>query len=1275
MRLLPFLGASFIAVSCAQDPKPGFSSQSLTNWQGAEGLWRVKDGQIIGSTVGQTIEANSFLIWTGGEVEDFVLRATVRVEGQNNSGIQYRCERPDPDGFGLVGYQCDVHPAGEYLGMVYEEGTGRGILARRGESVVVAGDGRVVVAGKNGDATRWDVAEWNEYVIVAAGRRVTHFVNGVATADFVDGEGLGRRKGLIGLQLHSGPPMTVFAKDLRLERMSEAQAEAVREGMLRDWGGEFVAQAGVRGRAGAWVLAEGEEQGELSANGVGREVGAEAQGKITQASARELAELRSEPRPEWIWGADDQADAYLRFEWPVPADLATARLLTTCDNEMRVWINGREVLWHDTWEQPVAVDVTEHLLPGAINVIGVHARNHGGPAGWLGRLGMRTEGGEVLGWRSGEAGWLVAPEARDGWLAAGLDGAGWKPVRRLGELGVGPWGLLGAAQVAGAGPVSGSELTVAPGFEAQLLYSVPKDEQGSWVSLATDDAGRLIASDEAGKGLWRVTLGAEPLVEKVPAAVSGAQGLVWANGALMAHVSGRGLVRVSDSDGDDLLGRVEDLGGARGAGEHGNHAVIALPGTDELLVAAGNHADLPEGVARGRWAEDLLLPRQWDANGHAKGRLAPGGWIARVGPDGGDVRLHAWGFRNQYDLAVNRYGDVFTFDADMEWDMGLPWYRPTRICMAVPGADFGWRSGTGKWPSYFEDSLPAVLDIGPGSPTGVVSGVGARMPAEYQDAIFALDWTFGTIYSVHLTPEGAGYRAEAREFVSGVPLPVTDAVIGADGDLYFVTGGRGTQSGLYRVRYVGAASTEAPADTRSPEVIVAQTLRRGLEAYFGVEDPAAVEAAWACLGDGDRYVRHAARIALESQPVEAWADREIPLHRTQARITRAVALARCGDESHQVRQVRRLLAMNPENLSESAFLGLMRAYGLTFLRLGPPTEAQRQQVIAQLGPLLPAASADRNTELIRLLVYLEAPGIVEKVLPLLAEPAAPEVPDWGELVARNRTYGGAIERMLQDPGPTRELGYAFLLRNVRFGWTLAQRRAYFAFLQEAGRYPGGNSYLGFLENIRQDALAHVSQAEREALADIVGEPFAAELGFSVQPPKGPGRAWTLDALVASLQAPGALQERDFAAGRNLFHAAACAACHRFDGLGGAIGPDLTTVRNKFQLAELLESIADPSRAISDQYASSQVTFHDGRTQTGLVIERDGLIEIYLPDPKALPVRARSAEVARVQTVAVSQMPPGLLNALSEEEVRDLVAYLLSGGRAEDPMFGGGGEER
>ncbi len=126
-----------------------------------------------------------------------------------------------------------------------------------------------------------------------------------------------------------------------------------------------------------------------------------------------------------------------------------------------------------------------------------------------------------------------------------------------------------------------------------------------------------------------------------------------------------------------------------------------------------------------------------------------------MNPDGSDIELVATGFRNEYDIAFNQQGELFTYDADMEWDVGTPWYRPTRINHVISGGEFGWRNGTGKWPEYYPDSFGAAVNIGPGSPTGICFGYGTKFPKKYQDALFICDWSYGNIHAVHLSPEGS----------------------------------------------------------------------------------------------------------------------------------------------------------------------------------------------------------------------------------------------------------------------------------------------------------------------------------------------------------------------------------------------------------------------------------------------------------------------------------------------------------------------------------------
>ena len=822
-------------------------------------------------------------------------------------------------------------------------------------------------------------------------------------------------------------------------------------------------------------------------------------------------------------------------------------------------------------------------------------------------------------------------------------------------------------------------LNVARGFEVETAYSVPKETQGSWVSLTIDDHGRLIASDQGEKGLFRITLnaGGRPIVEGMPVDLSGAQGLLWKSGCLYASITGEGMYRVTDTDGDDLLDHAELLSSYFGKGEHGNHSLIDTEDGGQIFAVSGNQTPLPaaDSFARRRIqssAEDLLLPRQWDPRGHAAGILAPGGWVTRFDPARRTHDLYCAGFRNEYDAALNAHGDLFTYDADMEWDLGLPWYRPTRICHVVSGGDYGWRSGSGKWKEYYEDSLPPLVNIGPGSPTGVISGRGAHFPARYQHAIYALDWTYGRILAIHLTPDGAGYKAEAEDFISGPALPVTDAVVGADGALYFTTGGRGTQSELIRVVYTGDASTAPAAPAGLPD---AAKTRRKLEAFHGVEDASAVEIAWPHLSSDDRFLRHASRVAIESQPIDRWSGKVYSEVNSQARITAAVALARMGTPDHREPLLNSLNDLPLASLPTSRQLGLLRAYALAFERLGSPTAEQRETVIAKLDPLLPSHDPNVSAEVLRLLVFLRAPSAAAKGMRLIEDRGPGKPVSWSGVEQLNARYGSTLKQITKNPPPTDAIDIAFMLRDVRNGWTPELRRKYFTFLNAAAKASGGASYPGYLTNIRDEALSTCSDSERIALADLTGEDFNPVPDFPIEPPAGPGREWILRDALAAIEETSP-RKVGFERGRSLFHAISCGACHRFSGLGGGVGPDLTSVPNKFDARYLLEAIIDPSKNISDQYQSSTVLLSDGKLLSGLVVEQaDNAILVYSSDPKAEPTRVNRSEIDEISPSPTSQMPTALLNRLNADDLRNLVAYIMSGGDADHKIYRGRGEIR
>lgn len=147
----------------AADPVPLFNGKDLSGWDGDPELWKVEDGIIIGTCTGPGHPPhNDFLIWRGGTVKDFELTVTMRVIGDNNSGIQYR-SRPLPEvgPWAIAGYQCDVHPALEHTAMTYEE-KGRGIFGLNGKNVILDREGRRWLVGGQ-EPVKVDVSQWQTY--------------------------------------------------------------------------------------------------------------------------------------------------------------------------------------------------------------------------------------------------------------------------------------------------------------------------------------------------------------------------------------------------------------------------------------------------------------------------------------------------------------------------------------------------------------------------------------------------------------------------------------------------------------------------------------------------------------------------------------------------------------------------------------------------------------------------------------------------------------------------------------------------------------------------------------------------------------------------------------------------------------------------------------------------------------------------------------------------------------------------------------------------------
>lgn len=216
-----------------------FDGKSLKGWEGDLNYWRVENGSIVGEiTADKLLKSNTFIIWRGGETKDFELKLEYKMSIDGNSGINYRSEQIAEVPFALKGYQADIDGKNRYTGQNYEE-RGRTTLAYRGQKTRINGtddpNASVKDNVKNNAWTKVEItkswnkdslqtfikgADWNEVHLIVKGNRLQHYVNGVLMSDVTDEDKVNRKlNGLLGVQVHVGPPMKVEYRNIRLKEL------------------------------------------------------------------------------------------------------------------------------------------------------------------------------------------------------------------------------------------------------------------------------------------------------------------------------------------------------------------------------------------------------------------------------------------------------------------------------------------------------------------------------------------------------------------------------------------------------------------------------------------------------------------------------------------------------------------------------------------------------------------------------------------------------------------------------------------------------------------------------------------------------------------------------------------------------------------------------------------------------------------------------------------------------------------------------------------------
>lgn len=1003
----------------------------------------------------------------------------------------------------------------------------------------------------------------------------------------------------------------------------------------------------------------------------------------------------SPPVPRWISaeGAGKAAMLETTFEWS--GKLLKAILIGASEGEMEATINGAPAAVIEGKEKAASVDVTKLIREGR-NTLSLRSST---PVAAMLELNgdlantrwIATDGA----WTTSESKLAVGPAADADAAANPFD------FKKTFDA-YNSWQLAKPGNQNQA--TDPATITVPPGFRIELIRSAQPGED-SWVSMVFDPRGRIILGKEK-KGLMRIEVerptrppgkGDEPASGLVHFAdnLLECRGLLFVDGDLFANANNsKALFRLRDTDGDDQFDEQTEMLRTEGGVGHGrNH--IKLGPDRKIYIAHGNNVLLPTNVSDKsplkNYGGDQLIPNPWDGSMFDGNVELPAGHILRLNPDGSDVELIAGGLRNPLDIAFNQAGELFTFDADMERDVGTPWYMPTRVLHVVAGADFGWRRGTGRFPAAYLDTLPSVVDIGLSSPTATFFGYGARFPQKYRDAYFIMDWSYGRIIAVHLKVKGASYVGTQETFISGRPLNVTDGCIGPDGAMWFITGGRGTQSGLYRVTWtldkvdalkaeLASATKEAIEGTQVEDRDPAgsrlfrtaeQAARQQIE--LALHDPSdtvppAVSGLLRHLRSEDSFLRHASRLFLEHTPTDQWRDKALSkeLHVPEA----LLALARAGDVKSKdaifARLTEELEALGSASASRDpsdarrveVWLRWLRAAHVAISRLGPPEVAHRARLLRCAEAAFPvawenggaagsAAAGQRlapllNRELCRTLVYLKSPNIITKATALLRDATASE-----DL-----------------------LFYPFVLRYLKDGWTLEARRVCFDALNRAEKLNGASTYFKAISDTRSELAAALSADDARTLAAVIHPPKAAALS----PHALPGhtfRNWKLEDFDGKLDAVA--KGRSHEKARAALVSTQCVFCHRVSAdaslPAGTFGPDLTLVSARFNRRDLLMHILEPSKFVDEKFRFLTITKTDGSAATGSLESEDDERVVLRPNPLAPETMEIGKAMIKERKVSeVSPMPPGLLNALKLEQILDLLAWFEAQGNANHAVF-------
>ena len=923
------------------------------------------------------------------------------------------------------------------------------------------------------------------------------------------------------------------------------------------------------------------------------------------------------------------------------ANVAKAILLAAADERAELWLNGTWAGRCSGVSNAMSLDVTT-LLRAGTNLLAVEIQSSTRPPALRLMLELALNDGRQR-WVVSDASWKGGRSAPSQWQhISGADPLDWLPTSGHGSAGLRRWGDPFAATrtvdaynswmlARGAGAATDPHtFQTLPGFQVKLLRSALPEED-SWIALDFDPQGRLVVAREK-QGLLRFTLSSQRVehVQVIENTLKECRGLLHAHGYLFVNANNsKGLYRLKDADDDGVFEERTLLLATEGGVGHGRNQMTLGP--DGLIyIAHGDDVGLPSSLDRAspvlRMPDDLLLSTGDPSKPRSVARHARVGQVLQTDKDGSFFSLFAGGLRNPMDLAFDEKGHLFTYDADMERDIGAPWYHPTRVLHLVPGGDFGWRRGEGNLPLYSMDSLASVVDIGVGSPTGVKFGTRSRFPEQYRRAFFIADWAYGRMIAVHEPTSLKAAPATWEVFLSARPFNVTDFTFGSDGAMYIVTGGRGTQSGLYRVTHAGSEVPLTPHESPS-KLEPAEVLHNRLLTTSSGQ-PVSLDTIWAGLGQSNRTVRYTAMRKLEERPIHEWKSRGLGDPSLSVRLAAMLAMVRCDNGS--LDDVLEQIPLLPwSEMLERDRLDALRVLGAALARGGAPPALLAARIGNRLNSDYPTPFRWVNREMARTLAFMRHPEIVAKTCALL----------------RRTRYTDDL------------VHYCTQLAPVEEHWSQSDRIAFFEALQRAEQAQGGRDYYSAIHRSRKRVAERLTREEAQALHPYLASRKPTALtaaNLTANALGGKQTDWKLEHFDLSFLSGS----RSRTAGEQVFRSAGCAHCHRMGSQGGDLGPDLTTVGLRMDRRTILESILFPSRVIDEKYQVTQLVLKDGSDLSGVLIQEDSRQLILATGASGeLEIEAALEHIVTRKLSPLSPMPEGLLTWLSREQVLDLLSFL------------------